>query len=73
MMDTVVREMESILAAYLDDLVIFSNSFEEHLEHLRRVLERLWEAGLTAKAKKCQIVMERCTYLGYVYPEHSKI
>ena len=41
MMDTVVRGMESISAAYLDDLVIFSNSFEEHLEHLRRVLERL--------------------------------
>jgi hypothetical protein len=79
MMDTVVRGMQDISAAYLDDLVVFSNSFDEHIGHLRRVLERLREAGLTAKAKKCQIAMEKCTYLGHVvgggnvYPEHSKI
>lgn len=66
MTDTVVRGMESIPAAYLDDLVIFSISFAEHLKHLWRVLERLREAGLAAKAKKCQIRMERCTYLGHV-------
>ena len=44
-------------AAYLDDLVVFSNSWPEHLEHLRAVLQRLREAGLTVKPTKCQITM----------------
>ncbi len=43
-------QYESV-SAYLDDLVIFSNSWEEHLRHLREVLHRLEEAGLTARLK----------------------
>ena len=40
-------------SAYLDDLIIFSRTWEEHLQHLSSVLESLRDAGLTAKAKKC--------------------
>ena len=53
-------------AAYLDDLVIFSNSWEEHLEHLGAVLQHLREAGLTAKPAKCQIGIQQCIYLEYM-------
>ena len=66
-------------AAYLDDLVVFSRSWTEHLQHLRSVLQRLREAGLTAKPSKCQIGMRHCIYLGYrvgngeIQPEASKI
>ena len=52
--------------AYLDDLLIISkNTFEEHLEHLEKVLTRLVEAGLkinTSKSKFCQTELD---YLGY--------
>ena len=52
--------------AYLDDLLIISkNTFEEHLEHLEKVLTRLAEAGLkinTSKSKFCQTELD---YLGY--------
>ncbi len=58
-------QYESV-SAYLDDLVIFSNSWEEHLRHLREVLHRLEEAGLTARLKKCQFAMKTCNYLGHV-------
>ena len=34
---------------YLDDVVIYSESFEEHLEHIRLVLDRFGQAGLTVK------------------------
>ncbi|CAM5078609.1 unnamed protein product [Natator depressus] len=51
--------------AYLDDVAIFSDSWAEHLEHLRKVFERIREAGLTVKAKKCQIGLNRVTYLGH--------
>ncbi|CAM5174954.1 unnamed protein product [Natator depressus] len=51
--------------AYLDDVAIFSDSWAEHLEHLQKVVERIREAGLTVKAKKCQIGLNRVTYLGH--------
>ena len=52
-----------MLPSYLVDLVVFSSSWPEHLEHLRAVLQRLREAGLTAKPTKCQIAMNQCVYL----------
>ena len=36
------------------------------MEHIRKVLQRLREAGLTVKPKECQFGMKYCTYLGYV-------
>ncbi|CAM4536418.1 unnamed protein product [Lepidochelys kempii] len=51
--------------AYLDDVAIFSDSWAEHLEHLQKVFERIREAGLTVKAKKCQIGLNRVTDLGH--------
>ena len=66
-------------AAYLDDLVIFSTSWKEHIQHIGVVMERLHSAGLTARPKKCQFGMARCLYLGYVvgsgrvHPKESKI
>ncbi|CAM5162400.1 unnamed protein product [Natator depressus] len=51
--------------AYLDNVAIFSDSWAEHLEHLQKVFNRIREAGLTVKAKKCQIGLNRVTYLGH--------
>ncbi|CAM4682139.1 unnamed protein product [Caretta caretta] len=51
--------------AYLDDVAIFSDSWAEHLEHLQKVFEGIREAGLTVKAKKYQIGLNRVTYLGH--------
>ncbi|XP_048126327.1 uncharacterized protein LOC125311958 [Alosa alosa] len=41
-------------AAYLDDVVIFSNTWQQHLEHLHRVLETIQQAGLTLNVQKCE-------------------
>ena len=53
-------------AAYIDDVIIFSTSWEDHLGHLSRVFARLREAGLTAKPSKCTLGATTCTYLGHV-------
>ena len=50
-MDAVLRGL-SFVAAYLDDVVIYSDSWSDHLQHLRSVFIRLRSAGLTAKPKK---------------------
>ena len=46
--------------------MIFSETWEEHLDHLHLIFTSLREAGLTGKPSKCQYAMEHCTYLGHV-------
>ena len=64
LMDQVLRGLDEIAAAYLDDVIVFSPTWKEHLEHLRKVMDRLRDAGLTVKLKKCQFGMDHCVYLG---------
>lgn len=59
-------EFDSFVIAYIDDLLIFSESFEDHIGHLARVFSRLSEAGFTVKFKKCNFVPDTLKYLGYV-------
>lgn len=51
--------------AYLDDVVVYSRTFDEHLRHLRDVLERLRSAGITLNPAKTQIAETRVTLLGF--------
>ena len=79
MMDEVIRGMSQFTSAYLDDLIVFSATWEDHLSHLRAVLDRLREVGLTTKPSKCQLAMAQCTYLEHVVgnavvkPEATKL
>ena len=65
MMDILLRGINDYAAAYLDDLVVFSGSWKEHILHIRNVLQCLREVGLTAKPAKCQLDMQQCVYLGH--------
>ena len=56
---------------YLDDLVIFSKSVDEHLARLTDVLTRLGQAGLKLKPSKCQFMQRRLVYLGHVVSEEG--
>ena len=79
LMDNLIKGCEGFASAYLDDLVVFSNSWQDHLSQLRRVLNRIKEAGLTVKVGKCQFGTSKCVYLGHtvgngsVEPELSKL
>lgn len=79
LMDRVLHGVGDFAAAYLDDIVIFSETWEDHLTHVRSVLSRLQASGLTAKPSKCQFGMAQCVYLGHIVgsglvkPEHTKI
>ena len=66
MMDNLLHGLHNTAGAYLVDLVAFSNTSEEHLEHLRTVFYRLQQAGLTVKPRKCQFGIEQCIYLGHI-------
>ena len=53
------------LLVYLDDLLVYSKTFDEHMEHLERLLQRVTETGLKLKASKCQFLRREVTYLGH--------
>ena len=74
---TFQRLMECVLAGlaadqclvYLDDIIIFSESFAEHLHRLHQVLSRLQEAGLKLRPSKCHFVKREVRYLGHIVSE----
>ncbi len=51
---------------YLDDILIFSPSLQVHIQHVRRVLQRLLENKLFVKAEKCEFHAESVTFLGHI-------
>ena len=51
---------------YIDDLVVASATWEEHLGHLRQVLERFRLAGLTLKLTKCRFGVSSLRFLGHI-------
>ena len=51
---------------YLDDIMIYSNNFKQHLEHLGEVFQRIRQANLKVKAKKCTIMADRLPFLGFI-------
>ena len=66
MMDSPIKDKHDFAAAYLDDLIIFRNTWEDHMQHLTTILQQLRRANLTVKPQKCQLGMAECIYLGHV-------
>lgn len=57
--------MTGSAAAYMDDVVIYSKTWREHLRHVRATMSRIQDAGLTLKVTKCKFGMTACEYLGH--------
>ena len=52
--------------AYLDDIIIFSKTPQEHLSHIRMVFEKLKSANLSMKKSKCNFFSKEIQYLGHI-------
>jgi hypothetical protein len=66
LVDKLLSSCKDFAAAYLDDIIIFSNSWQEHVEHIRRVFDTIQGAGLTLKRSKCVFANASVEYLGHV-------
>ncbi|KYO49191.1 hypothetical protein Y1Q_0005003 [Alligator mississippiensis] len=55
LINNLLHGCEQFTMAYIDDITIYSQDFELHLTHLATVLGKIQQAGLTLKAKKCQL------------------
>lgn len=59
-------EGPSFVAVYIDDILIYSQTLEDHLQHILQVLNRLKSASLKLKPAKYHFVCQRVEYLGYI-------
>ncbi|KAF4650386.1 hypothetical protein FOL46_000999, partial [Perkinsus olseni] len=66
LMDFIVGHLPFV-RVYLDDILVFSKSVEEHLDHLRQVFDALRAAGLTLSGEKCSFGMSSVHYLGHTF------
>ena len=66
LMDKILHKDQDISRVYIDDIAVFSSTWEEHCTHVARVLGRLRKAGLTANVKKCQWGQQECEFLGHI-------
>ncbi|KAJ1170433.1 hypothetical protein NDU88_002310, partial [Pleurodeles waltl] len=71
LMDRLLNPFQTFTAAYLDDVVIFSETWDDHLIHLQQIFHTLANAGLTANPKKCVIGQSDISYLGYKISQGS--
>ena len=58
--------LDQYVTAYIDDVLIYSNSLEEHRAHVRTVLQRLLAAGLQIDINKCEFEVQSTKYLGMI-------
>jgi hypothetical protein len=57
--------LNKFVEVYLDDILIYSRTLEEHKEHVRQVMEALRDARLIAKQSKCMFFVQKVPFLGF--------
>jgi transposase InsO family protein len=72
LMETCMGDLHLVFCLiYLDDIVVFSRTFDEHVERLEAILKRLESTGLKLKPSKCRLFQKRIKYLGHVISEEG--
>lgn len=63
------NNLNNFCVNYIDDLLIFSESFEEHIQHVQKVLEVIRNEGFKLKFSKCKFAKRKVVYLSHVLQE----
>ena len=62
----VLQDCRDFAMVYLDDIIIFSRTLEEHLKHIEIIFQKLRAAGLKLKESKCDFFKSEIHYLGHL-------
>ena len=80
LMDKILEaEIGKFVQVYLDDIIIYSETWEEHLEHIKQVFQRLEDAGLKMGKEKCFFALKELEFVGHrisregIKPDPKKI
>src|SRR4051812_20798192 len=67
MMDEVLGDLRwKCCLVYIDDVIIFSTTFQQHIKDMNSVFKKLKEYNLSIKLSKCQFCADAITYLGFL-------
>ncbi|GFU86864.1 retrovirus-related Pol polyprotein from transposon 297 [Trichonephila clavipes] len=66
LMAELLNGLEDFVVPYLDDIAIFSDTWESHLKHMETVLQRIKRAKLTIKPSKCKFAQQNVKFLGHI-------
>ena len=70
MMDVVLRDIAwKCCMVYMDDVIVYSSDWMEHVDHIHKVLTRIRDAGLTVGLRKCHFGGKEVSFLGYIVSE----
>ena len=67
------------VVVYLDDVTVYSKSFEEHIQHLEQIFKVIQDANLSLNIEKCHFCLRQLTFLGHIIgqngisPDNSKL
>ena len=66
LMQSVLTGMSEFCSVYIDDVLVFSDSIEEHIKHLQLIFDRLRKVGLKLHPLKCRFALPEVLYLGHL-------
>jgi len=64
--DVLSDYLDKFVISYIDDILIYSNTLDEHHEHVKKVLKKLLENNLYVKLEKCEFDVTETAFLGYI-------
>ncbi len=63
MNDILMNYLDEFVVAYLNDIIVYSNNKKEHIEHVRKILQRLRETNIQADVNKCEFHITETKFL----------
>ena len=65
-MSVILHELDNFAIAYLDDVILFSPTSEEHIKHIQKVVDHLRQDDLKLKFPKCKFIWDQTQYLRFI-------
>ncbi len=66
MNDILMNYLDEFVIAYLNDIIVYSNSKKKHIKHVRKILQRLREAKIQTDVNKCEFHTTETKFLGMI-------